>query len=51
MMKNPKELMAELLSQWLFFDYIHLLEGPSKKDIERELEEHEGGDYGSLQKR
>tara|TARA_R100000458_G_C8270257_1_gene244981 strand:- start:2126 stop:2269 length:144 start_codon:yes stop_codon:yes gene_type:complete len=47
-MKSPKELMAELLSQWLFFDYIHLLEGPSESDIEKELEEYEEGNYGKL---
>ena len=38
--KNVKEVMAELLAEWLFKDFGILIDEPSEKDIAETLEEH-----------
>tara|TARA_Y100000296_G_C5007874_1_gene173579 strand:- start:189 stop:326 length:138 start_codon:yes stop_codon:yes gene_type:complete len=41
MAKNVKNIMAEMLSEWLFKDFGLLIDKPSEKEIAEELEEHE----------
>jgi len=41
-MKKVKEIMAELLAEWLFKDFGLLIDEPTSDDIEKTLEEHEG---------
>ena len=40
-MKYVKELMAEILSDWLLKDYGLLIDDPTPEDIEETLEEYE----------
>jgi len=41
MSKSVKEVMAEMLAEWLFKDFGLLIDEPSSKDIEKFLEEYE----------
>ena len=41
MAKSVKDIMAEMLSEWLFKDFGILIDEPSEKDIAETLEEHE----------
>ena len=47
-MKSVKQIMAELLVEWLMEDYIKLINKPSEKEIVDSLEEHKEHNYGSL---
>jgi hypothetical protein len=40
MAKSVKDIMAEMLAEWLFKDFGLLIDEPSKKDIAESLEEH-----------
>jgi hypothetical protein len=40
-MKYVKELMAEILSDWLLKDFGLLIDDPTPEDIEETLEEYE----------
>jgi hypothetical protein len=40
-MKYVKELMAEILSDWLLKDFGLLIDNPTPEDIEETLEEYE----------
>ena len=39
--KGLKDIMAEMLAEWLFKDFGILIDEPSEKDIAETLEEHE----------
>ena len=39
--KSVKEIMAEMLAEWLFKDFGLLIDEPTSDDIEKSLEEHE----------
>ena len=41
MAKNVKDIMAEMLAEWLFKDFGILIDEPSEKEIAETLEEHE----------
>ena len=41
MSKNVKDIMAEMLAEWLFKDFGILIDKPSEKEIAETLEEHE----------
>ena len=38
--KNVKDMMAEMLAEWLFKDFKILIDEPSEKEIAETLEEH-----------
>ena len=40
MEKNIKDIMAEMLAEWLFKDFEILIDEPSEKEIAETLEEH-----------
>ena len=40
MTKNVKDIMAQMLAEWLFKDFGLLIDKPSKKEIAETLEEH-----------
>ena len=40
MAKSIKNIMAEMLAEWLFKDFGILIDEPSEKDIAETLEEH-----------
>ena len=42
MAKNIKNIMAEMLSDWLLKDFGILIDEPSEREIAETLEEHEG---------
>jgi len=42
MAKNIKNIMAEMLADWLFKDFGILIDEPSEREIAETLEEHEG---------
>jgi len=39
-MKKVKEIMAEMLTEWLFRDFGLLIDEPTQEDIEKKLEEY-----------
>ena len=39
--KSVKDIMSEMLAEWLFKDFGILIDEPSEKDIAETLEEHE----------
>ena len=39
-MKKIKEVMAEMLTEWLFRDFGLLIDEPTSEEIENKLEEH-----------
>ena len=41
MAKNIKDIMAEMLAEWLFKDFEILIDEPSEREIAETLEEHE----------
>ena len=41
MAKNVKDIMAEMLAEWLFKDFGILIDEPTEKEIAETLEEHE----------
>tara|TARA_Y100001938_G_scaffold149091_1_gene234791 strand:+ start:1148 stop:1309 length:162 start_codon:yes stop_codon:yes gene_type:complete len=41
MKKSVKEIMAELLTEWLFKDFGLLIDEPTSDEIKESLEEHE----------
>ena len=41
MAKNIKNIMAEMLADWLFKDFGILIDEPSEREIAETLEEHE----------
>jgi len=41
MAKSVKDIMAEMLAEWLFRDFKILIDEPSEKEIAETLEEHE----------
>ena len=41
MSKSGKDIMAEMLAEWLFKDFGLLIDEPSEKEIAETLEEHE----------
>ena len=41
MAKNVKDMMAEMLAEWLFKDFGILIDEPTEKDIAETLEEHD----------
>ena len=41
MAKNIKNIMAEMLADWLFKDFGILIDEPSEKEIAETLEEHD----------
>ena len=41
MAKGVKDIMAEMLAEWLFKDFGILIDEPTEKDIAETLEEHE----------
>ena len=41
MSKKVKDIMAEMLAEWLFRDFGILIDEPSEKEIAETLEEHE----------
>ena len=38
--KSVKDIMSEMLAEWLFIDFGILIEEPSEKEIAETLEEH-----------
>ena len=42
MAKNIKNIMAEMLADWLFKDFGILIDEPSEREIAETLEENEG---------
>tara|TARA_R100000458_G_C8271365_1_gene246070 strand:+ start:489 stop:626 length:138 start_codon:yes stop_codon:yes gene_type:complete len=40
-MRKVKEVMAEMLTEWLFRDFGLLIDEPTPEEIEKKLEEHE----------
>ena len=40
MAKNIKNIMAEMLAEWLFKDFDILIDEPSEREIAETLEEH-----------
>ena len=40
MAKSVKDIMAEMLAEWLFKDFGLLIDEPSEKEIAETLEEH-----------
>tara|TARA_Y100000310_G_scaffold243644_1_gene248179 strand:- start:103 stop:261 length:159 start_codon:yes stop_codon:yes gene_type:complete len=40
MAKKVKDIMAEMLAEWLFKDFGILIDEPSEKEIAENLEEH-----------
>jgi hypothetical protein len=42
MSKKVKDIMAEMLAEWLFKDFGILIDEPSEKEIAETLEEHDG---------
>ena len=43
MAKSVKDIMAEMLAEWLFKDFEILIDEPSEKEIAETLEEHKKG--------
>ena len=41
--KSVKDVMSEMLAEWLFKDFGILIDEPSEKEIAETLEEHENG--------
>ena len=41
MKKHIKDIMAELLAEWLFRDFELLIDEPTSEDIKKGLEEYE----------
>jgi hypothetical protein len=41
MAKKIKDIMAEVLAEWLMKDFEFLIDEPSRKEIAETLEEHE----------
>ena len=41
--KSVKDVMSEMLAEWLFKDFGILIDEPSEKEIAESLEEHENG--------
>ena len=41
MAKSVKDIMAEMLAEWLFKDFGILIDEPSEKEIAETLEEHD----------
>ena len=39
-MRKVKEIMAEMLTEWLFRDFGLLIDEPTPEDIEKKLEEN-----------
>ena len=39
--KSAKDIMSEMLAEWLFKDFGILIDEPSEKEIAESLEEHE----------
>jgi len=39
--KSAKDIMSEMLAEWLFKDFGILIDKPSEKEIAESLEEHE----------
>ena len=39
--KSVKDIMSEMLAEWLFKDFGILIDEPSEKEIAESLEEHE----------
>jgi len=39
--KSVKDIMAEMLAEWLFKDFEILIDEPSEREIAETLEEHE----------
>ena len=39
--KSVKDIMSEMLAEWLFKDFGILIDEPSEKEIAETLEEHE----------
>ena len=39
--KSDKDVMSEMLAEWLFKDFGILIDEPTEKDIAETLEEHE----------
>jgi hypothetical protein len=42
MAKNVRDIMAEMLAEWLFKDFKILIDEPSEREIAETLEEHDG---------
>ena len=40
--KSVKDVMSEMLAEWLFKDFGILIDEPSEREIAETLEEHEG---------
>jgi len=40
-MKKVKEIMAEMLTEWLFKDFGLLIDEPTSEEIKKNLEKHE----------
>ena len=40
MARNVKDIMAQMLAEWLFKDFGLLIDEPSEEDISKTLEEH-----------
>ena len=40
MARNVKDIMAQMLAEWLFKDFGLLIDKPSEKEIAETLEEH-----------
>ena len=38
--KSVKDIMSEMLAEWLFKDFVILIDEPSEKEIAETLEEH-----------
>ena len=47
MAKNVKNVMAEMLAEWLFKDFGILIDEPTEKEIAETLEEHEKGRHAN----
>jgi len=43
MAKSVKDIMAEMLAEWLFKDFGLLIDEPSEREIAETLEEHKKG--------
>ena len=41
--RSIKDIMSEMLAEWLFKDFGILIDEPSEKEIAETLEEHENG--------
>ena len=47
MSKSVKNIMAEMLAEWLFKDFEILIDEPSEREIAETLEEHEKGRHAN----